>query len=151
MENSIRGIESGTQQMRKMIDELNYTIQRDVSEFVVQQNRQLIQTQDVADELKRQLQFLKGQEDLVARQITLINGLKLEVDQANPPSATQPLPLGLKQRIAAATDTVKVNLDVQAKMEDSLFAARKQLRDLGDLNRKLEQKIRELEEKSKTR
>ncbi|HEY1861106.1 MAG TPA: hypothetical protein VGG61_12165, partial [Gemmataceae bacterium] len=151
MVNTIRGVEAQTQLMRKMADDLNYAIQRYVSEFVVAQNRQLIQTQDLADELRRQKQFLNTQQDLVERQTTLLSGLKLEIDQPNPPSATQPLPLGLNQRIAGAKDEVKVNLDVQTRMEESLFAARKQLRDLGDLNRKLEQMIRELEEKAKNR
>jgi hypothetical protein len=134
-----------------MVDDLNYAIQRDASDFVIEQNRQLIQTQDLADELRRKKQFLNTQQDLVERQTTLLNGLKLEIDQPNPPGATQPLPLGLNQRIAAAKDAVKVNLDVQTKMEESLFDARKQLRDLGDMNRKLEQMIRELEEKAKGR
>jgi hypothetical protein len=151
MVNTIRGVESQTQQMRKMVDDLNYAIQRDASDFVVAQNRQLIQTQDLADELRRKKQFHDAQQDLVARQNTLLSGLKLEIDQPNPPSATQPLPLGLKQRIDAAKDAVKVNLDVQTRMEESLFDARKQLRDLGDMNRKLEQQIRELEEKTKGR
>jgi chromosome segregation ATPase len=151
MVNTVRGVEVQTQLFRKMADDLNYTIQRDVSEFVVAQNRQLVQTQDLADQLRRRKQFLTIQEDLIERQRTLVKGLNLEIDQPDPPSATQPLPLGLKQRIAAAKAAVQANLDVQSKMEESLFDARKQLRDLGDSNRKLEQQIRELEEKTRSR
>jgi hypothetical protein len=134
-----------------MTDDLVYAIDRDRSEFVVEQSRALNQVRDLADELQRQRLIRTVQEDLVQRQTTLVQGLMAEIDQKEPPGPNQPLPLGLKQRQAAAENATKVNLDIQAKMEESLFSARKQLRDLGEQNRKLEQQIRELEDKAKSR
>jgi chromosome segregation ATPase len=151
LSNTFRGIDIETRRLIKMSEDLTEAVVRDVSEFVVEHNRQMVLNQDLADELRRKKQFLQAQQDLIERQITLVNGLNLEIDQPKPPSPTQPLPLGLKQRIDATKNDVQFYLDQQTKMEQSLFNARKQLRDLGDQNRKLEQMIRELEEKAKSR
>jgi hypothetical protein len=149
--NTFRCIELETNRLIKMADDLTYAINRDVAEFLIEHNQQMVLNFDLADELRRKKLFLNAQQDLLERQITLVNGLQLEINQPNPPSSTQPLPLGLNQRIAATKSEVKRALDAQTAMEESLFNARKQLRDLGDQNLKLEQKIRGLEEKAKSR
>jgi hypothetical protein len=130
--NTAHAIDAQAEVYRKMAEDMAYVLQRDQSGFVTEQYRVVGKAQDLADELRKQQLYWHAQEDLVSKQTDLVTALKNNFNQ-------------LKDWLKAAQDTTQEKLQEQKLMEDSLFDARKQLRDTQMLNQKREQQIRELE------
>jgi hypothetical protein len=130
--NTAHAVQALTVALNKLAQDLTYTLDRERSDFVTEEFRVMGRSQDLADELRKQQLYLRAQEDLVSRQIDLVKALDLNIQK-------------LRDWLAAAQNTTQEKLTEQTKMEDSLFDARKKLRDTQMLNEKLEQQIRELE------
>jgi hypothetical protein len=130
--NTVNAVEAQSQVLRKLAEDIAYTIERDRSEFVTQQYRVMGKAQDLADELRKQQLYLRAQQDLVSNQTDLVNALEANIKD-------------LKKLIQDAENTTQEKLIEQTNMEKALFEARKQLRDTQMLNQKREQQIRELE------
>jgi hypothetical protein len=130
--NTAQAIDAQSQVLRKLAEDIAYTIERDRSEFVSQQYRVMGKAQDLADELRKQQLYLRAQQDLVSNQTDLVNALEANIKD-------------LKKLIQDAENTTQEKLIEQTNMEKALFDARKQLRDTQMLNQKREHQIRELE------
>jgi hypothetical protein len=136
--NAARAIDSQAQTQQKITDEIAYAIEREKSEFVAEERRLIARSQDLADELRVRKRYLALQQDLVSKQQQIVGALQEEINSLN-------------KQMTEARVTTDERLKIQAEMEASLVNARKQLRDLGEENLKLEQQIRDLEAKLKAK
>jgi hypothetical protein len=119
--------------LQKMILDVGTAKQRDLDTFVDQQRILVAQARNLADQLRYQKNQLGIQEAERDKQQRLVKARDQERQD-------------IEKELAAARDHTGGQLKEQAELEDVMYKALRDLRDLGRTNLQLEKRIRELED-----
>jgi hypothetical protein len=122
--------------LQKMILDVGTAKQRDLDAFVDQQRILVAQARNLADQLRYQKNQLGIQETERDKQQRLVKARDQERQD-------------IEKELASARDHTGGQLKEQAELEDVMYKALRDLRDLGRTNLQLEKRIRELEDSKK--
>ncbi|MFL5244574.1 MAG: hypothetical protein ACJ8FY_20940 [Gemmataceae bacterium] len=132
----IHAIDDQFVSLQKMILDVGVAKQRDLDTFVDQQRILVAQARNLADQLRYQKNQLGIQEAERDKQQRLVKTRDQERQD-------------VEKQLASAREETNTRLKEQTELEDVMYKALKDLRDLGRTNLQLEKRIRDLEESKK--